>query len=158
MKYIRLAGLLGLLIVSGGCENTIASDGQGTMWGMLDGKIWLGDAVAADFSRDTLTLWSRRRNGGGGQSLVIRAVQTSPGAYTLVTESMSADPSSYWEMVGDDGISYRATAQSGTIHFSRLDRAAHRAVGTVEVTVRGERGTSRFVRGSFDAVPPPIVD
>ena len=157
MKRIRLAGLLGLLILSGGCENTLASDGRGTMWGLLDGQIWVGNAVT-DFSRDTLTMWSTRRNGSAEQSLVIKAVQTSPGAYTLVTESMSADPTSYWEMLGGDGISYRATAESGTIRFDQVDRATGRAVGTVEVTLSGERGTTRFVRGDFDAVPRPPVD
>lgn len=158
MKRTGLAGLLGLLMLCEGCDGgPLASDGRGTLWGLLDGEIWVGNAVT-DFSRDTLTMWSSRRNGGAEQSLVIRAVQTAPGAYTLVTESMSADPTSYWETLGGDGITYRARAESGTIRFDQVDRATGRAVGTVEVTLSGERGTTRLVRGEFDAVPRPPVD
>ena len=57
----------------------------------------VGDAVT-DFSRDTLVIWSARRNVRAEQSLVIRAVETSPGVYALVTDGIFTAPVS-----GTDG-------------------------------------------------------
>lgn len=158
MKRSRLAGLLGILILSGGCENSpVASDERGTMWGLMDGQIWVGDALS-DFSSDTLTIWSGRRNTDAEHSLVIKAVETSPGEYTLVTESMSGNPTTYWEMLGGDVATYRATARSGIIQLTEVDRGSGHARGTVEVTLEGERGTSRFVRGEFEAIRATFID
>jgi hypothetical protein len=157
MKRFRLAGLLGILILSGGCESTTAADPRGTLWGLMEGQIWVGDAVT-DFSRDTLVIWSARRNVRAEQSLVIRAVETSPGVYALVTDDMSDDPTAYWETLGGDVATYRAAAESGTIRFSEVDRATGRAAGTLELTFRGERGASRFVRGEFNAVAATFID
>lgn len=153
MKRFRLpAGLLGLLLVAGGCEGSAtAPQARGEMWGMLDGDIWRGTAET-DLQRDTMVIWSQRTNVRAEHSLVITFVQTAPGTYSIVTERISRSAaSSYWETVGGDVATYHATATSGTIQFSEFDRATGRAVGTVELTLQGPRGTSRFVRGEFDA-------
>jgi hypothetical protein len=158
MKRFRLAALLGLLVVFGGCETTLEPNNSGMMRGVLGPHLWAGTAEVA-LSGDTVFLYSHRLNAQVEKSLAIVAVQTAPGAYAVVTESMSPRyASAYWEMLGGDGIIYRALAQSGTIRFSRLDRQNQHAAGTVELTLQGERGTLRFIRGEFDARPVPIID
>lgn len=158
MKRLRLAGLLGILIVSGGCDrDTTGSDNAGTMWGLMDGRIWAGNALS-DLSGDTLTIWSARQNTDAEHSLVIKAVESAPGVYTLVTGSMSGNPTTYWETLGGDVATYRAAAESGSIRFTEMDRASGHAKGTVEVTLEGERGTSRFVRGEFETIRVPLID
>lgn len=153
-RFTLAAGLLGLVLVSGGCDRgTTAPAPRGELRGMLDDGLWVGDAQA-DFTRDTLVIWSRRRNVRAEHSLGISVAETAPGVYAVVTESMSSShATSYWETVGGDIVHYHATATSGTISFTELDRAAGRAVGTVELTLQGPRGTTRFVRGEFDARP-----
>jgi hypothetical protein len=153
MNRFRIAaGLLGLLLLSGGCErSSTAPDGAGEMRGVLDGNVWLGTAET-DFTRDTMVIWSARRNVRAEHSLVLSFVQTAPGVYAVVTESMSRSAATtYWETVGGDVAVYHATAASGTVAFSEFNRETGRAVGTVELTLQGPRGTSRFVRGQFDA-------
>jgi hypothetical protein len=158
MKRFRLAALLGLLVVSGGCESTLDPAHGGIMRGMLGPHPWAGTAHVA-VSGDTVFLYSQRQNTSEEQSLVIVAVRTSPDAYAVITESMSPRyASSYWETVGGDVAHYHALAQSGTIRFSRLDRQKWHAAGTVEITLEGERGTLRFIRGEFDARSVPIMD
>jgi hypothetical protein len=156
MKRSLLAGLFGLLLLSGGCGPGITDsifDNLGKMRGELDDDPWLGTAES-DLTRDTLVIWSRRRNVNAEHSLVLTFVQTAPGVYAVVTESMSSSAATaYWETVGGDVAVYHAAATSGTIAFTRLDRTTGRAAGTVELTLQGPRGTSRFIRGEFDAMP-----
>jgi hypothetical protein len=151
-RFTLAAGLLGLILVSGGCDRgTTAPAPRGELRGVLDDGLWLGDAQV-DFSRDTFAIWSRRRNVRAEHSLGISVAQTAPGVYAVITQSMSSSrATSYWETLGDDIVQYHATATSGTISFTKFDRAAGRAVGTVELTLQGPRGTTRFVRGEFDA-------
>ena len=153
-RFSLAAGLLGLILVSGGCDRgSTAPAPQGELRGMLDEGLWVGDAQV-DFTRDTLVIWSRRRNVRGEHSLGISVAETAPGVYAVITESMSGSyRTAYLETVGGDVLHYRATARSGTISFTELDRAAGRAVGTVELTLQGPRGATRFVRGEFDARP-----
>lgn len=158
MKRIKLAAMLGLLMLSGGCEATLEPDHNGIMHGVLGPHLWAGTAQIA-LSGDTMFLYSQRQNTREEQSLVIVAVQTAPDAYAVITESMSPSyASAYWETVGGDVTLYRAPAQSGTIRFSRLDRQNRHAAGTVELALQGERGTLHFIRGEFDARPAPIAD
>lgn len=151
-RFTLAAGLLGLILVSGGCDRgTTAPAPRGELRGVLDDGLWVGDAQV-DFNRDTLVIWSRRRNVRAEHSLGISVAETGPGVYAVVTEGMSSShATSYWETVGGDVVEYHATATSGTISFTELDRANGRAVGTVELTLQGPRGTTRFVRGEFDA-------
>lgn len=153
-RFPIAAGLLGLLLLTGGCEGSPAGPGpRGELRGMMDGDVWVGTAET-DLGRDTLVIWSQRTNVPAEHSLVITFVETAPGVYTLVTEGMSRSAASgYRETVGGDVAVYRATATSGSIHFSELDRSTGRASGTVELTLQGPRGTSRFVQGQFDAIP-----
>lgn len=153
-RFTLAAGLLGLILVSGGCgRGSTAPAPQGELRGMLDEGLWIGDAQV-DFTRDTLLIWSRRRNVSAEHSLGISVAETAPGVYAVVTEGMSSSRATrYLETVGGDVLQYRATAISGTISFTELDRAAGRAVGTVELTLQGPRGTTRFIGGEFDARP-----
>lgn len=158
MKRIKLAAMLGLLMLSGGCETTLEPDHNGVMRGVLGPHLWAGSAQIA-VSGDTVFLYSQRQNTREEQRLVIFAVQTAPDAYAVITESMSPSyASTYWETMGGDVALYRAVAQSGTIRFTRLDRQNRHATGTVELTLEGERGTLHFIRGEFDARSVPIVD
>jgi hypothetical protein len=61
-RFTLAAGLLGLILVSGGCDRgSTAPETTGELRGMLDDGLWIGDAQV-DFTRDTLVIWSRRRN------------------------------------------------------------------------------------------------
>lgn len=159
MKRFSLATpLLALLLVSGGCDrNLTVPHQQGELRGVLDGATWQGTATG-ELHRDTLIIWSTRRGMNAEHTLSITAVQSGSGTYTIVTEGMSSSAASaYWETVGGDVVVYHASATSGTIHFTKLDRAAGTARGTVELTLEGPRGTSRFEMGEFDVKGPPRV-
>ncbi len=149
MKRLLPLWLAGILIVSGGCDSTTSSDHEGTLVGRLDGETWRGSAEL-DLVGDTMTLWSIRGSGGGQEGLVLRIVETGPGAFTLVTPDMSGYPSRYEVTVGGDVLSYTAPVTAGTIQVDEFDRGSGRMLGTLELTITGTRGTWRFEDGEFE--------
>ncbi|WP_420129338.1 hypothetical protein [Longimicrobium sp.] len=154
MKRALLPALLALLAFSAGCDKEpTAPVDQGTFAATLDGAAWVGDAES-DVARDTFAIYSRRRTAGADEQwLTIRAVETSPGVFTVVTTATSGDPSHYSETVGGDVLTYRAVATAGTITFQELDRVRGVMRGTVSLTLQGPRGTSRLEEGTFEAGP-----
>ena len=152
MKRITFAaGLLGLVLVSGGCNNEpTAPAREGTLVGTLDGAAWVGDAQS-DVLSDTIEIHSRRQNVAAEHWLTVRAVETSPGVFAVVTPAMSANPGRYTETVGGDVLVYRAEVTAGTIAFQELDLGRGVMRGTLSLTIQGARGTSRLEEGTFEA-------
>jgi hypothetical protein len=152
MKRSVLSALLaGILIVSGGCDNEPTTPTrEGTLLGTLDGAAWVGTAQS-DVLSDTIEIYSQRRNVAAEHWLTVRAVETSPGVFAVVTAAMSANPSRYAETVGGDVLVYRAEVTAGTISFQQLDLTRGVMRGTLSLTIQGARGTSRLEEGTFEA-------
>lgn len=149
MKRSLLPALLALLAFSGGCDKEpTAPAREGTLVATLDGAAWVGDA-RSDVLSDTFEIYSRRQNVTTEQWLTIRAVETSPGVFAVVTPAMSANPSRYVETVGGDVLVYSAEVTAGTIVFQELGDRVLR--GTLSLTIQGARGTSRLEEGTFEA-------
>ena len=123
MKRSLLTTLLaGILVVSGGCgQEPTAPTREGALFGTLDGAEWVGNAQS-DILGETIEIRSRRQNVNGEQWMNVRAVETSPGVFAVITAAMSDHPSNYSETVGLDVLVYKADVIAGTIAFQQLDR------------------------------------
>lgn len=152
MKRSILSALLaGILVVSGGCEEgPTTPTREGTLLGSLDGAAWVGTAHT-DVLSDTIEIYSQRQNVAAEHWLMVRAVETSPGVFAVVTAAMSANPSRYAETLGGDVLVYRAEVTAGTISFQELDLTHGVVRGTLSLTIQGTRGTSRLEAGTFEA-------
>jgi hypothetical protein len=149
MKRSLLPALLALLAFSGGCdEEPTAPAGEGTLVATLDGAGWVGNA-RSDVLNDTFEIYSRRQNVAAEHWLRVRAVETSPGVFAVVTTAMSDNPSWYSETVGGDVLSYRAEVTAGTIVI--VDPGDRVLRGSLSLTIEGARGTSRLEQGTFVA-------
>lgn len=151
MKRFTLLALLGILITSGGCEGSTDARRDGLLFGMIDGDVWRGTAEAY-LERDTLYITSTRLNVRGADHwLMIKAVQTPIETYAVVTADMSGSPTRYNEIVGGDVVAYSAVATSGTLVLRNSTIDPQNLAGTVELTLQGSRGTTRFTQGEFEA-------
>jgi hypothetical protein len=151
MKYFTLLALLGIMVTSGGCESAADVRRDGLLFGWIDDDVWRGSAEAY-IERDTLYITSRRKNvRGADHLLVIKAAPTATMTYAVVTADMSASPTRYEEIVGGDVLAYSAVATSGTIALRESSIDPELLSGTVELTLQGPRGTSRFTQGEFEA-------
>jgi hypothetical protein len=156
MKCFTLLALLGIILTSGGCEGSTDARRDGLLFGMIDGEVWRGTAEA-HIHRDTLFIISNRLNVRAEHTLIIRAAPTVIETYAVVTTGVSGLPSRYEETLGRDVVVYTAGATEGTIQLreSTLDR--DNLSGTVELTLQGPRGTSRFTQGEFEAEAPDVM-
>lgn len=81
---------------------------------------------------------------------MVRIRETAPGAFMVVTPTLSGNPGRYEETLGDVGT-YAAPITAGTVQVHELDRGRGRVSGTLGLTITGTRGTWRFEDGEFEA-------
>lgn len=146
MKRTAILALAGLLLLTGGCLGSVDPDLEGSFTAQMGGEEWRGTAQTYE-EGDTLVIRSHRRQTASAHRLILRVVESAPGAYAVVTTAMSGNATRYEE---EGGAKYTARASAGTISFREINRGTGRAVGTVQLTLQGERGTVPF-QGEFDA-------
>lgn len=151
MKRSTILALMGILITSGGCSGSTDASREGLLVGRIGGQVWRGTAEAR-VVRDTLYIMSRRENVSSEQWLMIAAAKTVLDTYAVVTGDAATTPSRYDEIVGGDIVVYSAVATAGSIALRESTREPAHLAGTVELTLQGSRGTSRFADGEFDAL------